>query len=89
MLIAVAKAPTAQAHFGVVAKPTLDWYQKRSPLLLERVKAGFVVGSAPLQLQFAANDEATKKCQAFNEFLTDFIGSEAYRKILRQYQPQT
>jgi hypothetical protein len=87
ILFALAKGEISQAQFGIVAKPTLEWYQLRYPVLQEQVRVFNVIDSAPLQLQFAANANAEQACQHFNAFLDDFLGTDAYYQILMQYQP--
>lgn len=88
ILLALAKSEVNNEQFGVVAKPTLEWYQRHYALLNERLENLTVIDSAPLQLQFAANDEATKACLHLNQFLDEFLGSKEYYQILKQYQPE-
>lgn len=89
ILFALAKGEISQAQFGIVAKPTLAWYQRDYPVLEEQINIVKVIDSAPLQLQFAANANAEKACQHFNGFLDDFLGTDAYYQILKQYQPDS
>ena len=70
---------------AVIAKTTLQWYASKYNAFKKLTVRDYIVGKAPMQLQFAYNEKGKRISEQFNEFMKNLKSSGEFAKIESNY----